>query len=924
MKILFATSSSIEYIAGDTIQFASAASMYSQIGQVDVITDSLNVTQIEKLGFSKDLNIMGIDQNTHSAKCDAISKLDRKNDYNYIFVRGEELLEHIYLYEPNLYRTKVVAYITNENLGVSRNIKLFESAKLVRFQTKQHLEFYLDKGYKGENGYVETPSIDDKSSIVDDKEYDMIYIGKIAPGWKVDKFFKIAMRYPEKKFCLVYSSIFNNMPAEHKAIIELGMESLDNIDIFFKASREECAQLLAKTRFSYCYRTNKIDNNGSREISTKLLESINANCFPVLRKTNMHVELLGEDYPYFIESIADFDFTYDQKLSIVENANPYLKTSILETVKPIFNEFKVQGQYLKTSQLSVADAIICKMNGIAILSTNPKVVSMCHQFRIRHFNCQQEVEKAHVLEVSDLSSLELGYSITEFKNIIGVPNALYEHFVNDQHLSRTYTFIDTDAEKMSLEHIYSLLNTTFEFKAKSYDDLITIYNIIGQVDCAFTKYNVITDLDVSGFNTPNITYNRKVESAISLEFNNYTVEDLLSIAKGEKCEVSLYQASDLVVVDSMYPSNENLYAHVFVHTRVNQYKKEGLKPTVALLRRTSCKVETYSFENQMVLICNEEGFGRLFGNNPRFKFGIHFVNGLIFNTLNKHNMLNPKTVWFHGADCLDEKDKEHFHDLSHPISKRAYLGRKEAMSKQRGILRRLFVNQTYQSIFVSNWLFERVSEKYNIEEKCVSVIPNSIDTERFYFEEKQVKDGEKIRFLSIMPFLLEYDQYANKVLVEAIKLAAKQPWFEQAEFSIYGRGSGFDFYMDQLSELKKQNIVAKETFLTHKEIKDLHSAHHVALFPNNQDTHGVSFYEAMSSGLVAISSNNSAKPEYCQNGVTGFLHNDMDANDLCRVMGEIVENYNQLAVLRKAGHDSVNEQFNETMITKRELKVFNR
>jgi glycosyltransferase involved in cell wall biosynthesis len=188
-------------------------------------------------------------------------------------------------------------------------------------------------------------------------------------------------------------------------------------------------------------------------------------------------------------------------------------------------------------------------------------------------------------------------------------------------------------------------------------------------------------------------------------------------------------------------------------------------------------------------------------------------------------------------------------------------------------LRRLFrrANQRPQEIrlvFVSQWI-RRVAETDTMTRLRESeVIPNPVDTDRFPYRRKD--PVLRTQVLLVRPF--NSRKYANDIAVAAILELRKFPEFEEFHFSIVGSGKLFAAITAPLVGLK--NVTLYEGFRTHEEIRAMHDIHGVLLAPTRQDSHGVTTSEAMSSGLVPITSRSSAVPEFVTHNETGFLTND--------------------------------------------------
>jgi glycosyltransferase involved in cell wall biosynthesis len=72
--------------------------------------------------------------------------------------------------------------------------------------------------------------------------------------------------------------------------------------------RRAALGLMAQALFGLCWRDRNYDT--SLEISTKLLEFCALGVPPLVNKTEVNVELLGDDYPYFVAGLSDIHAAY--------------------------------------------------------------------------------------------------------------------------------------------------------------------------------------------------------------------------------------------------------------------------------------------------------------------------------------------------------------------------------------------------------------------------------------------------------------------------------------------------------------------------------------------------------------------------------------------------------------------------------------
>jgi|GEM_PF-4991958 len=412
---------------------------------------------------------------------------------------------------------------------------------------------------------------------------------------------------------------------------------------------------------------------------------------------------------------------------------------------------------------------------------------------------------------------------------------------------------------------------------------------------------------------------KSVRSYINNEDNGIAINMNQYLGKNAKT----YVRADMVI-NNMYPSNQNLYAHAFVHSRIKKFEDKNYYPFVVILANQKVDVTTYFYDGVLVFNVNKNGFKFI---NDKFNiqnFAIHFINKYIGETLAEYVPQHNKTIWFHGADCLLAKHKKSLYNLEQDKDKIDFARREKVMNAQFEFLKTVFNNDSYMCVFVSKWLYDTVSNDYGKKIDNSLILSNPIDTDYFHFVKKEIKDGEKIRVLSIRPFPEFPKQYANDVLVKAIVALSKRPIFAQLEFDIIGNGPTFQDELKPLMDLKKENIRCMNKFLTKAEIRQMHQECHIMMMPNRQDTHGVSIFEAVASGLLGIASNNSAKPEYLIDKETGFLHETEDYNELADIVEYCAKNYNNIADVRENGRKYVEEKSEINKIIDKEIQIMQR
>jgi glycosyltransferase involved in cell wall biosynthesis len=317
----------------------------------------------------------------------------------------------------------------------------------------------------------------------------------------------------------------------------------------------------------------------------------------------------------------------------------------------------------------------------------------------------------------------------------------------------------------------------------------------------------------------------------------------------------------LLILDENYPHLDNLMGDVFVHVRAKEYvKKHHVKvfsffhtPKVLIYEG----IEIEMFNDMHKLVTSVKNF------KPD-KILIHFHQSWMLEQIIKICPV-PIIIWVHGYEALGWYRRLFNYSWYSPV----LLNYIKKNTYQQFQFRKLinFANLTgrVQFVFVSDWM-RRTTERDTMSKiKQKTIIANPIDTNLFSFKEKDQELRKKILLLRSF----SSNKYANDISVQAIQLLSSKPFFNELQFTIIGQGQLFKKITTPLSRFK--NVELQERAVRQIMIPELHAQNGVFLCPTRQDAQGVSMCEAMSSGLVPITSNNTAIPEFVTNGESGFV-----------------------------------------------------
>src|SRR5690606_38485329 len=226
----------------------------------------------------------------------------------------------------------------------------------------------------------------------------------------------------------------------------------------------------------------------------------------------------------------------------------------------------------------------------------------------------------------------------------------------------------------------------------------------------------------------------------------------------------------LLVIDENYPNELNLYGDVFAHTRVKSYQASFTDILVATNSAATKKNIDYVYEGVSVKVFTSISDLRklVIQFNPD-KVLIHFATfPIIKNIIFKFQL--PYIIWVHGFEALawyrrlfNFKGVFHFVRYIKGNTIQLYYFRKLIKASNDKKLNVHFV-------FVSDWMKRITETDCRIKVDRFSIIPNPINNDFFYPEDKTKIHQKKI--LMIRPF--EGKKYGTDLATEAMKILERR------------------------------------------------------------------------------------------------------------------------------------------------------
>lgn len=392
-----------------------------------------------------------------------------------------------------------------------------------------------------------------------------------------------------------------------------------------------------------------------------------------------------------------------------------------------------------------------------------------------------------------------------------------------------------------------------------------------------------------------IRWGLRIQGAVKLKIKKLTLG-----SHGEKPTVVVGH-SPYLVLTKQYPAYDDLYRYGFLHSRVRAYKEHGL--SVDVFKITNEQGEGYrEFEGGDVASGDAELLDATLNTGWYKHVLVHLLDKNMWAVLEKYLDKVKVTVWVHGAEIQVWQRREF--EFERMDAKE--VTRQKKLSDQRVKFWRSILIEPHDNlhlVFVSQYFADEVMTdlKLDLSKGQYQIVHNFIDSDFFMYEKKSIEQRKKI--LSVRPYASR--KYANDITVKAIIELSKKPIFKDLEFCLVGDGWLFDEITAPLKSLSNVKLIKR--FMTHSEISLLHKEYGVFLTPTRMDAQGVSRDEAMSSGLVAITTNVAAIPEFVDSSC-GIIVAPEDSKAMADAIERLYNQPDEFLKLSKAAAIRVRRQ----------------
>jgi colanic acid/amylovoran biosynthesis glycosyltransferase len=259
----------------------------------------------------------------------------------------------------------------------------------------------------------------------------------------------------------------------------------------------------------------------------------------------------------------------------------------------------------------------------------------------------------------------------------------------------------------------------------------------------------------------------------------------------------------------------------------------------------------------------------------------------------------PSVVSFHGADVMVDMDK--------PAYREATLKMLNAVTL----------------VLVRSESLRRALVDLGSDPRKIEILRTGIPLEEFPFRERAVPNNDEWRFVQAGRLI---EKKGLPVTLRAFSTFLKQ--HPNATITIAGEGPLLPELQKFARELGVAGRVSFTGFISQEQLREIYYRSHVFLHPSqtgrdgNQEGIPNSMLEAMATGLPVFATEHGGIPEAIENGVSGMLVPECDAEALARVLLNATQDPSFLSRIGRCGADAVRKKFDSQQQAQRLDEIY--
>lgn len=371
----------------------------------------------------------------------------------------------------------------------------------------------------------------------------------------------------------------------------------------------------------------------------------------------------------------------------------------------------------------------------------------------------------------------------------------------------------------------------------------------------------------------------------------------------------------LLVFSNNYPDEKSTYSSNFIHNRVKSYLANFQCIILKQTTEASYVIQGIS----VITYTNESEVKSIIRNYSPNLILIHFINRWLITKI-LPGMTIPIIVWVHGVEALGWYRRLFNYSLSDVLTLVFYRRIRQNFLQLWNLRKIIKISnsqlQHIHFVFVSNWMKRTCELDTFIRCRNFSIIPNPIDTRLFEYKPKAGELRTKILLLRSF----ESRKYANDIAIAALIKLSRKDYFKSLQITIIGSGRYFDKLTDKLSSFSNVKII--KSYIHNNAIPEIHDLNGIFLCPTRQDAQGVSMCEAMSSGLVPVTSYNTAIPEFVKHKNTGLL--TKSSNSIVDSIEYLYRNEEEFTKISNRAAKYIKTCLSNEIINPKEIAIINK
>jgi colanic acid/amylovoran biosynthesis glycosyltransferase len=209
------------------------------------------------------------------------------------------------------------------------------------------------------------------------------------------------------------------------------------------------------------------------------------------------------------------------------------------------------------------------------------------------------------------------------------------------------------------------------------------------------------------------------------------------------------------------------------------------------------------------------------------------------------------------------------------------------------------------------------------DSKRLVVHGSGLDCSKFSFKPRYFPNDSKVKIATTGRLVEKKGiEYGIRAIA---KIAAVHP---NIEYNIIGDGELKEKFENLISELNVGHIVKLLGWKQQKEIVEILNDSHIFIAPSvtaadgNQDAPVNTLKEAMAMGLPVISTIHGGIPELVQDGISGFLVKERDADGIAEKLSYLIEHPEVWGKMGSSGRERVEEKYDMNKLNDELVEIY--